>query len=76
MNKINHKLAEKLEVSKRTVVLIKRIKENEKKENEINKWLWTNCPHDFVIQEACSGDDLLKRNCSNCGLWQHETLYK
>ena len=44
-------------------------------EKELNKKLWTTCKHDWVLDSACSSDDLCKRYCSKCQLKNLKSMY-
>lgn len=69
MVKLKIEKKEEIQMRKQEILML------EKQVKDINRELWKNCNHDF---EKVSWDhnDLLKRRCKVCKLWQHEYLYR
>ena len=51
------------------------ILELQKNIKDIDRKLWNECDHKFV-KVSWDSQDLLKRQCEYCKLWQHEYLYR
>ena len=47
----------------------------QKKNDDIDKILWKECMHDWVLDPACASDDLCKKKCAKCGLYYCKYLY-
>ena len=52
--------------------LIIKLKEEEKM---IDKILWDKCEHVWTLDNSSADDDLCKRYCKTCGLYQNRYLY-
>ena len=59
---------EKYSLQEKIVLLIKL-------EKELDKKLWLTCKHNWVLDCACSSDDLCKRYCSRCQLKNMKSMY-
>ena len=68
-------LERKYKLEKMKIQLINQIKEIDKEENLLCKKLWFTCDHKWIIDNSCSSDDLCKRYCKNCNLYNFKNLY-
>jgi len=75
MSELKQYLTEKIEMLKEIRNCQDRIKELTNKIENLNKYIYHACKHNWKRDQACSHDDLSKNYCTHCGLKDYKYLY-
>ena len=72
---VNKYINRKNEIRKELVDLQNLIIQLKEEQKYIEKILWDKCEHVWRLDSSCTDDDLCKRYCTNCRLYQNKYLY-
>jgi hypothetical protein len=65
----------KNEINEEIMTLNKMILKLKKEKKDINKLLWKECKHCWVVDDSASSDDLCNKYCKICYIYNNKFIY-